>query len=169
MTWQPLVESQPMRNGKPAKIAPDETLWSNDQYVVHRRQIPSKNDDGTYMVHLSIRRQDRKPCESWRDFQRIKNQLAGPEWEAIEIYPAESRKVDSSNQYHLWCLSFRIALGFDERLVMDEAESAELSPGSVQEPFEPVDLQYGGTSDPNVQKRHIDDYQALIDGGGRHD
>jgi hypothetical protein len=34
----------------------------------------------------------------WRDLQRIKNQLVGPECEAVELYPAESRKVDTANQ-----------------------------------------------------------------------
>jgi hypothetical protein len=31
--------------------------------------------------------------------------LAGPEYEAIELYPAEDRVVDRVNQYHLYVLA----------------------------------------------------------------
>lgn len=58
----------------------------------------------------------------WRDLQAIKNELVGPEHEAIELYPAESRLVDTANQYHLWVLkdpSQRIPVGWTQRLVMD--------------------------------------------------
>jgi len=73
-------------------------------------------------VVLSIKRNDREPCNDWRDFQAIKNQLVGPECEAVQLYPAESRLVDSSNQYWLWCVSdpaYRFPFGFTERLVND--------------------------------------------------
>ena len=55
-------------------------------------------------AYLSIRRNDREPCDSWRDFQEIKNQLCGPEREAVQVYPAESRLMDTANQYHLWVM-----------------------------------------------------------------
>ena len=42
--------------------------------------------------------------QDWRHFQQIKNELAGPEREAVELYPAESRKIDTSNKWHLWVL-----------------------------------------------------------------
>lgn len=83
-------------------------------------------------LHLSIKRNDRGTVgkERFRDFQRIKNELVGPEWEAVELYPAESRLVDSANQYHLWCQPFRFHFGFRTRLV--DGTSKE---GAVQEPF----------------------------------
>lgn len=58
---------------------------------------------GDYDVHLSIRRQDRE-AESfpWRDLQRMKSELCGSEAEAVEVFPAESRLLDASNQRHLW-------------------------------------------------------------------
>lgn len=52
--------------------------------------------------HLMIRRKDFGPLVDWRDKQAIKNQIAGPESEAIELYPAESRVVDNQNWTHLW-------------------------------------------------------------------
>lgn len=36
--------------------------------------------------------------------QQIKNEVIGEQREAVEIYPAESRKVDFTNTTHLWVL-----------------------------------------------------------------
>ena len=52
--------------------------------------------------HLSVVRRDRSAIHDWRHLQRIKNELCGPEREGVELYPAESRLVDTNNQYHLW-------------------------------------------------------------------
>ena len=54
-------------------------------------------------TYLSIKRLDREPINDWRAMQKIKNAIVGNEWEAVEIYPAESRLVDTANQYHLFC------------------------------------------------------------------
>lgn len=141
MTWQPLKESQPMRNGVPVENEEDTTQWMNDQYVVFRREIFNEDPEKVpSMFHLSIRNQDRSTNHNWRDFQRIKNQLAGPEYEGIEIYPPESCKVDTANQYHLFCFPFRIGIGFsDTRVVTDPEVTDIVEPGAVQEPNEPVD------------------------------
>lgn len=56
------------------------------------------------MLHVSIKRRDKQPMHDWREMQRIKNAILGEEAEAVELYPAESRLVDSANQYHLWAL-----------------------------------------------------------------
>jgi|GEM_PF-1998320 len=94
------------------------------------------------MWHLSIKRKDREPIDEqrWRILQRIKNELVGPENEAVELYPAESRLVDTANQYHLFVLKdseLRFPFGFNERLVA-EVESH----GSKQRAFDnkPPDL-----------------------------
>jgi hypothetical protein len=91
-------------------------FWRNDRYQVHRRTLPAG------WVWLSIHRLSREPCRDWRDLQRIKNQLLGEECEAVELYPAESRLVDSANEYHLIGCSdptWRFPFGFTERLVLD--------------------------------------------------
>lgn len=79
------------------------------------------------LVHLSIKRIDQAPVHDWRDLQRIKDELIGPECEAVELYPANSRLlVDTSNQFHLWCsrdASFRFPFGFGDRLVTDDSGS----------------------------------------------
>lgn len=94
----------------------DSLVYKNDTY-----QVEVSRENRTF--HLSIKRIDRQPCKDWRDFQRIKNELIGPEFEAVELYPAESRLVDGANQYHLWGLldpKFRFPFGFnDGRQVSD--------------------------------------------------
>jgi hypothetical protein len=70
----------------------------------------------------------------WRDLQRIKNDLVGPECEAVQLFPAESRLVDTSNQYHLYVCNdpaHRVGFGYGERLVYEGNDH-----GAVQEPFE---------------------------------
>lgn len=68
--------------------------------------------------HISIRRVDRAPIHDWADLQEIKNDLFGPEFEAIEIYPSEKRVVDAANQYHLWVFGAgMIPVGFADRAI----------------------------------------------------
>ena len=104
--------------------------WANDLYVVIARSLPRG------ATHLSIRRQDRKPCRDWRHFQQIKNQLCGPEREGLELYPAESRLVDGANSYHLWVMpaGVQLEIGWKVRSVLKPDEYP--IPGAVQRPFE---------------------------------
>jgi hypothetical protein len=89
-------------------------VWANEKYCVHV-------EDMGEMVHLSIKRHDRKPVTDWRDKQEIKNQLVGPEAEGLELYPAESRVVDTANQYHLWCFkTMKLEVGFQFGIKSDE-------------------------------------------------
>ena len=86
-------------------------------------------------IHLSIKDHDRTARHDWRDLQRIKNELVGPEYEAIEIYPAESRLVDTANQYHLYVfMTWRPPQGFYSRLLADG--KSQFGPNAVQRPFE---------------------------------
>lgn len=72
----------------------------NDKYQV---QILEETPPGwPTLLHLNIKRRDHGIIHDWRDLQAIKNMLVGPENEAVELYPAESRKVDSCNKYHLY-------------------------------------------------------------------
>lgn len=59
---------------------------------------------GFPLTWLSIKRIDREAFHDWRELQSIKNAICGPDAEAVELYPAESRLVDTANQYHLWVL-----------------------------------------------------------------
>lgn len=107
-------------------------MWQNDRFtvVVQRRQ------DGS-VVSLSVRRADRKPDIGWRDLQRIKSQLAGDETEGFELFPAESRLVDTANQRWLWCMppGEMLPVGFHGGRHVSGPEDAE-SVGAKQAPFE---------------------------------
>lgn len=92
------------------------SYWLNNLYQVQVRPFDWMDKK---WIHLNIRRRDGKAIfRDWRHFQWIKNQLVGPECEAVELYPAESRMVDSNNKYHLWCCAdptFRFPLGMTDR------------------------------------------------------
>jgi hypothetical protein len=87
-------------------------VYLNDTYQVQVRQAVQQNlGEDTFfppMVHLSIKRIDRKPIDEnhWRILQEIKNCIIGTNHEAVEIYPNEDRLMDTANQYHLWCLAY---------------------------------------------------------------
>ncbi len=86
-------------------------LFVNSRYQVLVRDLDEA------MVYLSIKRIDQLPIHDWRDLQRCKDELVGPECEGVELYPATSRVLDSSNQYHLWVMrdpTVRLPLGFGQ-------------------------------------------------------
>lgn len=97
------------------------------------------------VTYLSIKTRDKQPRHDWRELQRIKNELVGEEVEAVELYPAETRLVDTSNQYHLYCfpeLQFegkKFPFGYRERLVAEGSTQniAFTGKGSRQRDFRP--------------------------------
>jgi len=83
-------------------------FYRNDTYTV----IMERADP---FIHLCIRRHDGQECKNWKDHQRIKSELIGPECEAVELFPAESRLIDTTNEYHLWVNpnpGYRFPFGF---------------------------------------------------------
>ena len=116
---------------------PDGVVWENSRYVVVKRDVGGGGEGK--LIWLSIKNADNSARHDWREFMRIKNELVGTDVEAVELYPAENRLVDASNQWHLWCVvGFRFPFGFEERLVSED------TPGVTQRPFEedmrPADL-----------------------------
>ena len=140
----------------------DPALYGGAAHAPNARASNSRYDVGLWYgvdptlgryVHLSIKDHGRSAKHDWRDFQRIKNELVGPEFEAIEIYPAESRLVDGANQYHLWVFeSWRIPVGFTSRLVSDGV--SKHAPNAVQRPFEtrPADCLNGAQFDALIEQ-----------------
>ena len=107
-----------------ASMAEAELYISNEYQVAVFREV-TPPPGWPEMVHLSIKRRDRSPIRDWRELQEVKNAILGPECEAVELYPAESRRVDSANQYHLWAFSnpsVAWPFGFTERFVVDSIE-----------------------------------------------
>jgi len=78
--------------------------WQNDVYygTLRRYDHGSFFDGGEYAL-IGIAALSEDALHDWRDFQHIKTELVGREWEAVELYPAESRCVDTSNFFYLWC------------------------------------------------------------------
>lgn len=107
-------------------------IYVNDLYQVNIDRNP-ENKIHPQMVHLSCKRRDKETLHDWRELQEIKNMLCGEECEALELYPAESRAVDTANQYHLWVLppGMHIPVGWSKG-----AKDGESPKGGKQRPFE---------------------------------
>lgn len=163
--WTPFVQLPP-EVGKDVYIGdqePPAAQFSNSRYHVAIWEDGDDDHPMGHWVHLSIKDHDRSTRHDWRDFQRIKNELVGPEFEAIEIYPAESRLVDTANQYHLYVFAtWRPPQGFGSRLVAD-GKARTWGPHAVQRPFEvrPPDCLSGDELDAYAQRvlqgEHADD------------
>lgn len=133
---KPLMRIEDWRKRTPND--PDE-MWHNDTYMVtlrrHKADRVFGSDGG--MIQLGISSFDGTARHDWRDFQAIKNQLAGAECEAFELYPADSRLLDPSNYYSLWCFPgvkrLKVGNGPDIREVRDRdqamAPQRALAPG----------------------------------------
>lgn len=122
--WTDFLACTHMANadGIEYEIPPGITIWKNNIYTVNAEECEPIEPYGT-VTWLSIKRNDRAPLVShWRELQLIKNAICAPEREAVEIYPAESRCVDTSNQYHLWVFppGFRFPFGYRDRMLIDE-------------------------------------------------
>jgi hypothetical protein len=91
-------------------------VYRNNLYQVSIKKVSP-------FIRLSILRHDLQPCKDWKHFQQIKNELVGPDYEAVELFPSENRLIDTSNEYHLWVHSepaYRFPFGFFEgRYVLD--------------------------------------------------
>lgn len=107
-----------------ARQVASERIFVNDRYqVTMSKPHPTRTHGWPDLIHLSITRLDGQNVHSWSDLQAIKNVLVGPEYEAIEIYPAESRLVDMGANYHLWVFAtdmFEVPIGWKERMVASE-------------------------------------------------
>ena len=106
-------------------------FFVNDLYQIS--VMPWGNEG---MLSINIRRRD-GACDirDWRHFQQIKNETVGAEREAFELYPAESRKVDLANKWHLWVMpeGFKFPIGWKERDV--QYEENRHVPGMRQRPL----------------------------------
>jgi len=79
--------------------------WGNDDYsATVDRACEHAMGDGLTVTHISFHRRDRAPVHDWRDVQQIKSDILGADAEAVELYPAEWRVVDTANEYHLWAV-----------------------------------------------------------------
>lgn len=117
VAWTPFMHAT-IPDDQMNRVDPPSWIVVNSRYQVTvylRAADPFGN-----IVHLSIKTHDRAARHDWRDLQRIKNEIVGPEYDAVEVYPAESKLVDTSNQFHLWVfLGFELPFGFQTRLLSE--------------------------------------------------
>ena len=82
------------------------TVWHNNAYAV---AVYDPAYDGA-PTQITVQRFDEQPARDLRHLQQIKDEVCGPEYEAVEIFPAQARVVDFTNTTHLWV--FKEPLGF---------------------------------------------------------
>ncbi len=145
------------------RMDPPQAIFRNSRYQVVCYLRDSGEPFGT-IAHLSFKVHDKQPHHDWRDMQRIKNEICGPECDAVEIFPAESKMVDAANQYHLFVFQkYRLPFGFQTRLVADGTWGK-----SIQRPFErgerPADcldaVQYSALINAQLGRGDSDNVQA---------
>lgn len=153
--WGPWIEDPVITDDPMVKAVfqGSKVVFNNVYQVVIRKTFwePIK----TEITHLSIKRRDKEAIHDWRDLQRIKNELAGRDAEGVELYPNEDRLVDTSNQYHLWCLppGNYWPIGFAEgRRVVDQSMK-----GAKQRPFGEGQTPADTMSEKDVNKL-VDEY-----------
>jgi hypothetical protein len=107
--------------------------FRNNKYYVVVETLSPQGLSGE--LHLTITRNDKSAAHDWREFQRIKNELCGPEREACELYPAQSRLYDTANTFHLWVMAEgdRVPVGYNFQTVLDFDVAATLN--IKQRPF----------------------------------
>lgn len=145
--WTPFQAAETgQATGPDAIDRPPDSVWVNSRYTVFKYDDcrvsgadlvhgPLAKPDAPAVVHLSIKRNDRGVVHDWRDLQRIKNELVGPECSAIEMYPPEHLLVDCANQFHLWVFSDPTAhwpVGWRVGRVVDKEERGK----TRQRPFD---------------------------------
>ena len=116
--WQPLVRDPDWyRDQKRAEVAetvrakfPDisdgalddlisDETWGNDRYTVSVHLLDGDRDG---FVELAVHNHNRTPHVPWRHLQQIKNEVMGADREAVQLFPAEDRLVDTANEYWLY-------------------------------------------------------------------
>lgn len=143
MAWDPMVKLWSRDEGaqgnsqyavNPAVTKDTDEIWHSDTYQVLVRYCHPNSPDLPVIKHLSIHTHDRRPARDWRHYQQIKNEVCGEEATAIEIYPPESRLVDTANEYHLWVWppGFHVGVGLSEGLVSDDEMVDEFNLARVQ-------------------------------------
>jgi len=79
--------------------------WLADVTRAHRNKVFSvlerKVDGVTHLAVSSL--SEIRP--TWHEMQRIKDDLAGKEATAVEVYPPHDEIVDGANMFHIWILN----------------------------------------------------------------
>lgn len=86
-----------------------------DQYV--SVQIYEVQTPWGVVDHLMVRPHSEAPIREWYELQRIKNEIAGEDRVAVEVFPKEADLKDAGvSIYHLWVLPDGFELPFGMHL-----------------------------------------------------
>jgi hypothetical protein len=101
--WEhlPLVPGQAGTNG-----------WASECQACHRNRVFAvlERMDATGVTHLAVSSLSGvRP--TWPEMQRIKDEIAGPDATAIEVYPPQAQVVDEADMFHIWVLRGKLPFG----------------------------------------------------------
>lgn len=75
-------------------VKPGDEAYECAAFLVRVRDVKSA-------IHLSVvSMAGERP--TWWEMQRVKNEIAGPEATAVEVYPPQSEIVDTADSFHIW-------------------------------------------------------------------
>jgi len=86
--------------------------WAAECHACHRNRVFAvlERKDGTGVIHLGVSSLSGiRP--TWREMQRIKDEIAGEDATAIEVYPPKLHVVDEADMFHLWVLRGKLPFG----------------------------------------------------------
>lgn len=85
--------------------------WAAEFTTVYRNKVFSVLvRDAGHAVHMAVSSlSGERP--SWHEMQRIKDELAGNDATAVEVYPPKSEIVDGADMFHIWVLPERLPFG----------------------------------------------------------
>ena len=101
LVWEPMRQNGTIRLGNGEEAECWENRWYTCSVRRYARGFPI--DDAPYAI-VGITHTSQTAHRDWRAFQQVKNDVCGEEWEGLELYPSESRLVDPSNRFYLWCV-----------------------------------------------------------------
>lgn len=85
------------------------STWAADFEMAHKNKVFSVLDrtlpDGTRHLAVSSLTGVRP---TWPEMQRIKNELAGDDATAVEVYPPQMEVIDEADMFHIWVLPTRL-------------------------------------------------------------
>ena len=81
---------------------------SDGSYAVLLRKVQTVLGE---VIHMAIRNRTNTDIP-WAEKQRIKNEIAGHNRTAVEVFPVVTKLVDKANMYHLWVLPEGFSLPF---------------------------------------------------------
>ncbi len=86
--------------------------WASACHACHRNRVFAvlERQDAVGVVHLAVSSLSGiRP--SWHEMQRIKNEIAGEDATAIEVYPPQDQVVDEADMFHIWVLRGKLPFG----------------------------------------------------------